>query len=109
MLDSGLRGAINEFPKRYISAVTPCEVDLKPEFRKPFTFEMLGEAFQNMSVKMLPITFEHVGMLRRMRRYQDYRDPFDRVLIAQAYTHKIAIATYDTKFQRYPDLQLLGL
>ncbi len=106
-LELALHEKIEAFPKRYVSVTAAWEIDLKPELRNLFSFEMLQDAFRNMGVKILSITLDHIGRLRTIPRFPDHRDPFDRILIAQAYAQNLAIATYDAQFRRYPALQLL--
>ena len=38
-----------------------------------------------------------------------HTDPFDRLLIAQAKSEKLTIATTDAKFKRYPGLKIIDV
>jgi len=38
-----------------------------------------------------------------------HSDPFDRLLIAQAKSEKLAIATTDSKFKYYPGLKIIDV
>jgi len=44
---------------------------------------------------------EHLETLSCLPFYPDHRDPFDRVIIAQAITEKIPIISSDRKFHNY--------
>ena len=50
-------------------------------------------------LKLLPITIEHTQSVERLPWL--HRDPFDRMLIAQAQSEKLAIITQDAKFRDY--------
>ena len=51
-------------------------------------------------IQMLPIHQEHVWMLRNLPFY--HRDPFDRLLIAQAIVEGYTLASADAVFEQYP-------
>ena len=48
---------------------------------------------------VLPIAFEHLRQLAGLPRF--HRDPFDRMMIAQALAERIPIATADRSFAAY--------
>jgi PIN domain nuclease of toxin-antitoxin system len=49
---------------------------------------------------ILPITHEHALQLALLPRH--HRDPFDRILIAQAQVEGLHVMTADRQFARYP-------
>lgn len=49
---------------------------------------------------VLPIQFSHVLEIRRLPVF--HRDPFDRMLIAQARVENLPVLTVDPVFQGYP-------
>lgn len=51
------------------------------------------------NVKILPIKLDHVWQLDNLPLH--HKDPFDRILIAQAITEKLPILTIDHVFQTY--------
>jgi PIN domain nuclease of toxin-antitoxin system len=53
-------------------------------------------------MEILPIRYEHLLALESLPLRADHRDPFDRMLIAQALAESIPILTHDQKFQGYP-------
>jgi PIN domain nuclease of toxin-antitoxin system len=75
------------------------ELAIKRSLQKlhfPFDFEaVLGD--ENFQV--LPISFAHLRALDGLP--QLHRDPFDRLLIAQALAEHIPIATADARFAAY--------
>ncbi|TKK64138.1 type II toxin-antitoxin system VapC family toxin [Ilyomonas limi] len=50
-------------------------------------------------IEVLPITFEHIQRLLRLEFH--HRDPFDRIIIAQALTENLTLATKDGIFYKY--------
>jgi PIN domain nuclease of toxin-antitoxin system len=62
----------------------------------PFDFEA---ALRDEDFQMLPISFAHLRTLDALP--QHHRDPFNRLLIAQALTERLPIATADRRFAAY--------
>ncbi|MBI1237727.1 MAG: PIN domain-containing protein [Alphaproteobacteria bacterium] len=56
-------------------------------------------------VTLLPITVEHVAHTARLPLH--HRDPFDRMLIAQAQIERLTLVTHDDTFDRYARLTVL--
>ena len=52
------------------------------------------------NIKILPLEFRHLQTLLDLELI--HRDPFDRVIIAQAKTDNLTIITMDKLFQSYP-------
>lgn len=48
---------------------------------------------------ILPLKFKHISYLTRLPYY--HKDPFDRMLIAQAVAENLTIITRDAEFNRY--------
>ena len=62
----------------------------------PFDFETV---LHDENFQVLPISFAHLRALDGLPRH--HRDPFDRLLIAQALTEGVPIATSDRRFVAY--------
>ncbi len=56
-------------------------------------FSRIGQFINANDIELLPITFEHVQGLLRLEFH--HRDPFDRIIIAQAFSENVTIATKD--------------
>ena len=56
-------------------------------------------AQQDLGIALLPIRLEHVLRVEKMPFH--HRDPFDRILIAQAAEEKMKILSNDSKFDKY--------
>jgi PIN domain nuclease of toxin-antitoxin system len=55
---------------------------------------------QTNGVEVLPIRLEHVLALDTLPAY--HKDPFDRLLVAQAQVEGLALVSSDSVFGRYP-------
>jgi PIN domain nuclease of toxin-antitoxin system len=51
-------------------------------------------------IELLPITLSHILALEQLPTH--HRDPFDRLLIAQAQVEDIPLLTHDPMFAKYP-------
>jgi PIN domain nuclease of toxin-antitoxin system len=51
------------------------------------------------NIEVLPITLEHLTLVSKLPLH--HRDPFDRLLIAQAIAEDIQIVSADAKFDNY--------
>lgn len=67
--------------------------------------EVIGSQQRANGLKLLPITTEHIYALQDLPSH--HKDPFDRLLIAQASVENIALVAVDQVFQQY-DVKLLG-
>ncbi len=62
--------------------------------------DLVREQQQNNGFEILPITLEHVVSLENLPFH--HKDPFDRLLIAQAQSENLPILTADSVFDLYP-------
>jgi PIN domain nuclease of toxin-antitoxin system len=88
----------------YFSAVTAWEVSIKASLGKlrlpaPPRVCVLNFA-EKQGLRPLSITQLHAVKVYDLPSY--HRDPFDRLIIAQALTEDMAILTADRYFERYP-------
>jgi PIN domain nuclease of toxin-antitoxin system len=86
-----------------LSAITPWEVSIKVNLGKLELPHDISEFFVRarrlMSLQALDITHAHALAMGDLPRL--HRDPFDRMLIAQARTEGLTLLTADRIFQRY--------
>jgi PIN domain nuclease of toxin-antitoxin system len=88
----------------FLSSVTSWEVVIKFAIgkltlpKKPN--ELIPEIFTNFSFQPLPITHAHSMAVGELEFH--HRDPFDRMLIAQARSEKLVLMTADLEMQKYP-------
>ena len=62
--------------------------------------DYLTVQMRSNGVSMLPIKLAHVLQIERLQLH--HRDPFDRMLIAQAVEENLPIITSDRHFSHYP-------
>jgi PIN domain nuclease of toxin-antitoxin system len=83
----------------FVSIVTGWEIVMKPALGLSAADVEGGIAAMGASV--LHIRFRHLDELFRLPVREDHRDPFDRMLIAQALAEDLTIVTSDTRFESY--------
>ena len=54
---------------------------------------------QNNGLELLPVTIQHIYELENLPPH--HRDPFDRLLIAQAQVEQMSLLTVDAAFEQY--------
>lgn len=102
--DRGLRRRI-EHHRAAVSAATSYELGLKIEagtIRLPMP---VAEAIPLHRLATLDITHAHAHRAARLPRH--HRDPWDRILIAQAQLGGMTIVTRDRVFEQY-DVDVVG-
>lgn len=87
----------------FVSAAAAWEIATKVsvgKLRLPAdTTDYLQSRFEAFDFKHLPITYEHALATRHLPMH--HRDPFDRILIAQALLEGLTIVTGEKLFQQY--------
>ena len=100
------RAAIGE-PENgvFLSAVVVWEIRIKQSLGKLRLPRAFGEALRSEAFIELPVTAEHAHALATLASH--HRDPFDRMLIAQAKVEGLSIVTRDEAFAPY-GVELIG-
>jgi PIN domain nuclease of toxin-antitoxin system len=99
-----IKGWIEDEPEVYISAATLWEFAIKQATGKIKEPPDLPELIMNNRFRQLPIMPQHAVAAARLPAI--HRDPFDRLLIAQARCEDLTLVTRDSDVQRY-DVALL--
>jgi PIN domain nuclease of toxin-antitoxin system len=89
----------------YLSAASVWEIVIKQGLGRLKVPEPVSVAAARLGFRPLPITFEHVeatGLLPSL-----HRDPFDRLLVAQAKVESLTLVTRDPSMREYPGLGFL--
>lgn len=86
-------------PAVYVSAVSPWEIALKQAVGKLHGPEDLAERVRDSQFNPLPVTAGHGVRAGRLPAH--HRDPFDRVLVAQAQIEGMTLVTRDQYIPRY--------
>ena len=93
----------------YVSAVTPFEISTKVRLGKFADAALVLDGFarriDQMRARELPISSEHAIYAGRME--WAHRDPFDRLLAAQAIVENLTLVTSDPAFNAVNGLSLL--
>jgi PIN domain nuclease of toxin-antitoxin system len=93
-------------PRRLRSAPQASGIAIKADLDKLNAPDDLPERVEHLGFELLPITADHAWRVRRLPLH--HRDPFDRLLIAQAQVERLPIVTADPAFEPY-DVGGLGL
>jgi len=84
----------------YVSAASAWEVAIKADLGKlKADWSEIARAVVEVGFQRLDVSFAHALRLRSLPAR--HRDPFDRMLIAQALEEGLTIATKDRAFSRY--------
>jgi len=94
---------IEKAPHRFLSVASVWEIAVKVSIGKlgmSLPFERLQEILDNNGFGLLPIRLAHTQRLIDLPFH--HKDPFDRLLIAQAMVEQLPIITVDAHFAKYP-------
>jgi PIN domain nuclease of toxin-antitoxin system len=83
----------------FVSAVTAWEMAIKAALGKLVARGTVADALADYGFSPLPISIRHADAVRSLASH--HRDPFDRLLIAQAQAEDLTIVTHDEVFKRY--------
>lgn len=86
-----------------VSAASALEISTKVRIGKldaPALPTTLGRRVADLGAETLPVTLEH-GLLAGSLRW-DHRDPFDRLLVAQATLEELVLVTVDAAITDLP-------
>ncbi len=103
-LDADLLDRLRHDPDVFLSPVTVWEIVIKQKRGKLNGPTDLAERVRDMGFRELPITHAHAMAAGRLPPH--HRDPFDRMLVAQAAVEGLTLATRDADIQRY-DVEVL--
>ncbi|WP_433686922.1 type II toxin-antitoxin system VapC family toxin [Micromonospora carbonacea] len=91
-------------PDIFLSPVTLWEITVKQSAGKLVGPPDLAERVREMGFRELPVTHAHAIAAGRLPPH--HRDPFDRMLVAQAITERLTLATRDASIALY-DVEVL--
>lgn len=89
----------------FISAASACEIAIKKSLGKLSVPDDLTAQIERNNFTPLPIKIEHGLYLEQLPFH--HKDPFDRLIIAQAILEKMTIVTSDNKFRLYQGLSIV--
>lgn len=97
----------------YVSVISAAEISIKAtigKLRLPAPFQTdfgaaLRALLRRTAVDLLPLDLPAIDHFRALPLH--HRDPFDRLIIAQAFASGLAVATRDRAFFAYDGLEIL--
>ncbi len=102
-LSSNLKNIIADTTNKcFLSIASLWEIAIKSSLGKlelKGDFSRIADFLSDNDIEPLPITFEHLQRLMQLPFH--HKDPFDRIIIAQALTEGLSIATKDEIFPDY--------
>lgn len=93
------RAQIADADEVLVSAVTPWELGIKRALGKIDFPDGLVGALQDAGFAFLPITAAHAQRAPALPTH--HRDPFDRMLVAQAQMERLVLVSADRSFRQY--------
>lgn len=104
-LSKKVRDMILDADENYVSSASIWEVAIKKSIGKldnDDDIENLADAISKSGFLELPITAKHAAAVHGLAYF--HRDPFDRLLIAQAISEPLIFLTADKQLQEYSHL-----
>jgi PIN domain nuclease of toxin-antitoxin system len=98
-LRDDVKGLIDEELDVFVSAATVWELAIKQARGKVEIDGDLVEIVRAAELRQLSIGIDHAAMAGRLPPL--HRDPFDRMLVAQARCERLTLVTRDPDIQRY--------
>lgn len=83
-----------------VSVVSPWEIAIKTALDKLSPIDDLEFQLDEKRFELLPISLSHAAAVASLPHH--HRDPFDRMLIAQAQVESVTLVTSDQEIRRYP-------
>lgn len=102
-LSKKARLLIDDADDIYISSASIWEAAIKVQLGKlDVDIDLLASAIASEGFIELPVSVKHAASVLTLPHH--HRDPFDRILIAQAVSEPLRFLTADTSLQAYSDL-----
>lgn len=98
-LGGGTRAVIRASQTVYVSAASAWEAEIKRALGKLTFAGDVGDMITANSFIELPVRVRHATAMRLLE--QHHRDPFDRMLVAQALLEECTLVTADRHLARY--------
>lgn len=102
-LSQNTKRIIEDSDNLFVSIISLWEIAIKISVRKlniDIKFENLPQVLAELDIQILPFDFTDTEVYIGLPL--NHRDPFDRMLIAQAIHHNLAVVGCDVAFDAYP-------
>ena len=97
------RALITAAEEVYVSSASIWEAVIKVNLGKlQVDINVLASSIEAQGFCELPITAKHAALVSELTSY--HRDPFDRILIAQALSEPLRFLTVDKQLKKYSEL-----
>lgn len=106
-LPTAIRTQIETTPNVFVSIASLWEIAIKANIGKltlAFPFDTIHSSLTTADITQLPISFDDLQIYLSLPLH--HRDPFDRILIAQAINHKLTFVSQDSQMKNYDILIL---
>ena len=101
-----MRQRVEEAAGVFVSSVAVWEIAIKVSIGKlRLDVDQLAGRLSTAGFQQLPITWEHSRLVRDLPFH--HRDPFDRMLVAQAISEPLNLLTSDSALAKYSDLVIV--
>jgi PIN domain nuclease of toxin-antitoxin system len=108
-LPQSILGAIDSAEERFLSAVSIWEIAIKASLKKLALPHSAGIyvplRMERFGLQTLPLDRDHAVAVESLPFH--HRDPFDRMLIAQAMVEDLTLLSTDRVFARYSGLRTI--
>ncbi|MDF2781730.1 MAG: twitching motility protein PilT [Geminicoccaceae bacterium] len=98
-LSAAARDAIRTASDACISIVTPWEIAIKCAIDKLRMLPVSADLLDQQGFSLLPVTLDHAAESANLPVH--HRDPFDRILVAQARHERLTLITQDRRLFAY--------
>ena len=99
VLSASVRGELATSPRLYLSVVSIWELEIKVARGRLSVPPELWDDLPQIGIEVLPI--EKADALAAARLPSHHRDPFDRMIVAQALARGLTIVTRDAALMAY--------
>jgi PIN domain nuclease of toxin-antitoxin system len=102
-LPNRLKIEIEKADQVYISIASLWEIAIKLSIKKLSllsSYESIEDSLEPAGISLLPISFADTVQVMNLPLH--HRDPFDRIIIAQAINRSIIVVSGDSVFKAYP-------
>lgn len=97
-----VRSVVEAADEVFVSSVSLWELTIKAGLGKVrIDLSAFAEQVESMGFTWLPIENAHILKLSVLPTFDDHRDPFDRLLVAQSMSEPLILLTVDGKLARY--------
>jgi PIN domain nuclease of toxin-antitoxin system len=105
-IDPAVRDAIAQADAVFVSAASAWEAGIKQALGRLKLPDRFESGVEESGFEKLPVTFAHAERAGALPPH--HRDPFDRMLVAQAIEEHLTLVTHDRRLEPY-DVSILWI